>query len=181
MTDSTYIRPLQLSDALVSYKWRNNPRIWQFTGGKPDKVITPEMETEWLDAVLKRPNERRYAICDTPTNKYIGNIYLTDINGQEAHLHIFIGEIEYWGSGRAASASNLLAREAFTKLGLTTILALVKKDNRSAIALSRVCGYRLVEEFYSEEYSCQMLRLEYTIDMYHRDIAKKETGQVKTT
>ena len=56
------IRPLCIEDALTSYKWRNNPNIWKYTGNKPDKVITPEIETEWIKKVLKNENERRFAI-----------------------------------------------------------------------------------------------------------------------
>lgn len=52
MNDEVYIRPLELKDALVSYKWRNNPRIWRLTGSRPNTFVTPEIETEWLKHVL---------------------------------------------------------------------------------------------------------------------------------
>ena len=35
------IRPLEVSDALTSYKWRNDPEIWKYTGSRPDMEITP--------------------------------------------------------------------------------------------------------------------------------------------
>ena len=69
-----YIRPLTLEDAKTSYKWRNNPKVWELTGSKPDKYITEEMETEWLKNVLQRKNEKRFAVCVKDTDQYIGNI-----------------------------------------------------------------------------------------------------------
>ena len=49
-----YIRSLKREDALTSYKWRNNPLIWELTGSKPDIEITKEIELSWIDKILKR-------------------------------------------------------------------------------------------------------------------------------
>jgi hypothetical protein len=42
-----YIRPLQESDALISFTWRNNLEIWKYTASKPNKYITSEIELKW--------------------------------------------------------------------------------------------------------------------------------------
>ena len=54
------IRPLEENDALISYKWRNDPEVFKYTGRKYNKVIDLECERAWLRKVIKRPNEYRY-------------------------------------------------------------------------------------------------------------------------
>jgi len=63
-----FLRPLKVEDALTSYKWRNNPALWELTGSKPNRLITTEIETEWINKVLRRKDEIRFAICIDKTN-----------------------------------------------------------------------------------------------------------------
>ena len=103
-----YLRPLEINDSLVSYKWRNDSDIWVYTGNKPNRLITPEIEYNWLKDVLMRKDELRFAIVDKEKEKYIGNIQLTKMAFGSAEYHIFIGEKNYWGSGFAYEASKLM-------------------------------------------------------------------------
>jgi diamine N-acetyltransferase len=139
-----YLRPLQLEDAQVSWQWRNNPKLWRFTGSKPDKFITPEMETEWLASVLQRPDEKRFAIVMKENEKYIGNIFLTGIKDGVAEHHIFIGETDYWGKGRPAQASYLILEYAFQQLGLHTVYIITNKRNLPALAIANGLGWQEV-------------------------------------
>jgi RimJ/RimL family protein N-acetyltransferase len=141
MSDDVYIRPLELRDALVSWRWRNNPKLWKYTGAAPDRVITPEIETAWLAGVLQRPDEKRFAVCLREEDRYIGNIYLTGIGEEAAHIHIFIGEVECWGKGRAYNAACLLLDYAFGILGLKLIQAQIDPGNASSLALGRLMGF----------------------------------------
>jgi diamine N-acetyltransferase len=128
MTD-IYIRPLEERDAQVSYKWRNDAEIWKYTGSRPDKKITPEIETEWLINALKRNDEKRYAICLSETHEYIGNVQLTNITESEAEFHIFIGNKNYWGKKFGSTATKMIIEFAFTELQLERIYLSVHKDN----------------------------------------------------
>jgi RimJ/RimL family protein N-acetyltransferase len=143
MHEMVTIRPLEPDDYKVSYKWRNNPAIWQYTGTRPDKLITEEIEKEWLSTVLQRKDERRFAIC--VDSNYIGNIQLTSIANESAEYHIFIGEQEYWGKGIAAEASHLLLRYGFDVLGLNCIYLSVKEDNLNAIKLYERLSFRCAQ------------------------------------
>jgi len=130
--------PLRLEHALVSYRWRNDAQVWEFTFSKPDKLITPEIETAWLEGVLKRTNERRYAIlCD---GAYIGNVYLTDITARDAQFHIFIGETEYWGKGIATTVTRIVLDKA-KAMGLKHIWFLMKEKNLSVLVFSKKNGF----------------------------------------
>ncbi len=138
------IRPLNIADAKKSWLWRNDPNVWAFTGSKPNKFITEEMEMEWIKGVLARKNERRFAICiGDSVNEYVGNVQLTDITKRQAEFHIFIGEKEYWGKGIATLATNQILEVAFKELFLSSIYLYVKKENIAAIKVYQKCGFKI--------------------------------------
>lgn len=133
MSYKIYIRPLVENDAETSYRWRNDDEVWKHTGSRPDKEITIKMEREWIQKVLARPDEKRFAICLKETNEYIGNVQLTEINSYEAEFHIFIGEKKFWGKGLGTAATNSAVEYAFKNLNLQCVYLFVKKENIAAI------------------------------------------------
>lgn len=165
MNYSVYLRPLKIEDALTSYKWRNNPKIWRFTGNKPDKFITPEMETEWLKKTLERENEIRFAICTTANDTYIGNIFFTDVTATEAQLHIFIGDIDYWGGGRVYDAARLIIEYAFKELKLNYIYNLIKRGNVATLIAAKRLGFQLETELEGD-----LLKHIFTREMYEAGV-----------
>lgn len=140
------IRPLNLNDASISWKWRNNPLIWEKTGRKWNNPVTEEIERKWIEQILLEKNSARFAICLADFNLYIGNVQLTDIDEEKALFHIFIGEPEYWGRGIAKKASDLIIIHAKEKLYLKTILLKVKKNNLFAIKLYNSLGFLICGE-----------------------------------
>lgn len=135
------IRKLQEEDAQISFAWRNNPEIWKYTGSRPDRTITPEMEKAWINAVINRPDELRFAII--ADEEYVGNIYLTNIHDGSAVYHIFIGETRYWGKGVAFQASSQLIALA-KSIGLSKISLKVHHKNLQAIRLYEKLGFHLL-------------------------------------
>lgn len=133
------IRPLEKKDALVSWKWRNDQEIWKYTGSKPNKIITPEIELEWIINALSDVNTRRFAI--TVDDKYVGNIQLTNITNESAEYHIFIGDKDFLGKGIGFSATQQLLRFAKNSLNLKQIYLYVKKENENAVKLYQKCGF----------------------------------------
>lgn len=140
------IRPLTVSDAQISWRWRNDPDVWFYTGSKPDRVITPELEVSWIESALKRSDERRFAICLGEEGRYIGNCQLTGIDSIVAELHIFIGETIYHHLGIGTQAIRLVLEYAREELKLQRIHLMVHKENRSAIAAYQKCGFRLLAD-----------------------------------
>jgi RimJ/RimL family protein N-acetyltransferase len=141
-----YLRPLEENDAAVSFHWRNDERVWKHTGSRPDRLITQEIESDWMKAVLKRTNEKRFAICIEPTNEYIGNVQLTSITSSSAELHIFIGNVDFWGNKLGQKATESLLNIAFEKLNLKEVYLYVQVENKAAIAIYKKCGFNTVEE-----------------------------------
>jgi RimJ/RimL family protein N-acetyltransferase len=138
------IRPLEEADALLSYKWRNNPEIWKYTGNKPDKEITLEIEYEWIRNVLQRQTEKRFAICIGAEMEYIGNVQLTDITEEKAQFHIFIGVNKYHGLGIGTEATKLILDYGFKILRLNEIYLSVNKLNLPAIKSYEKCGFEII-------------------------------------
>lgn len=139
-----YVRPLEIKDALISFEWRNNDQVWEYTGGRPDRVITKEIETNWIKEAIKRPTEKRYAICLKENDQYIGNAQLTHINDTNAQFHIFIGEVDFWGKGVGSQATKKIIELAFGQLKLSNIYLYVRKEHKVAIELYRKCGFQVI-------------------------------------
>ncbi len=139
-----YLRRLRAGDHKVSYKWRNDSKVWALTGSRPDITVTEAIEKEWLERVMTEGNSMRNAICLKETDEYVGNVQLTSINGGAAEFHIFIGATEHWGKGIASIATRLMVEEGF-KSGLGSIYLFVSKENKQAIAVYNKCGFVVVE------------------------------------
>ena len=125
------IRPLEIEDASVSWKWRNDPEVWCFTGSRPDIEITHEIELDWIKKVLKEETSKRFAILVDET--YVGNIQLTDIHEKSAEYHIFIGEKSYWRKGISTIATYEILHYAKEELRLQNIYLSVREDNIHAV------------------------------------------------
>lgn len=162
MKEDVYIRPLVPSDALVSYEWRNNPKIWRFTGTRPTTYITPEMEMEWIMKVLQRPNEKRFAICRAQDHRYIGNIFFTDIENREAQMHIFIGDISFWGGDRAYQAICQIIEYGFKEIELEIVYSFVNPSNLAAVRLGLNAGFEETGSFYDVSKEMMLIRIEFT-------------------
>jgi GNAT superfamily N-acetyltransferase len=150
------IRPLNINDASVSWKWRNNPIIWEKTGRKWNNVVTEDIEKKWIEKTLTEKNAARFAICLVDNFLYIGNVQLTDILEGCAVFHIFIGVPEYWGKGIAKKATKLILTHAKDKLKLSKIILKVKKNNLIAINLYNSLGFII----YGEEVNDFLMRLD---------------------
>ena len=139
-----FLRRLEKNDAYVSYKWRNDPEVFKYTGMVYDHEITLETELHWIERVIKNDNEYRCAII--ADDCYVGNIYLTNIDKEKAEYHIFIGDKSYWGKGIAKKASIEILRYGFDKLNLKKIQLEVRPENNIAIRLYDKLGFAIVDE-----------------------------------
>ena len=134
------IRPLQHSDHRTSWKWRNDPAIWEYTGSRPDMLVDEATERTWIEQVLAQTDSMRYAICDETTDEYIGNVQITHIKNGVGEFHIFIGNKDYWGRGVGSQATRLMLQEAFAA-GLTAVYLHVHSQNKAAVAIYERCGF----------------------------------------
>lgn len=146
------IRELRPEDAEKSWKWRNDPEVWMLTGRKWNNPVDRETEETWIREAIRQPDSRRFAICVGDRQEYVGNVQLTNITENEAMLHLFIGEKQYWGKGVGTIATALLLEYAKTNLALKEIRLLVKKNNRPAIRIYQKAGFIVSHEVEDNNY-----------------------------
>lgn len=133
------IRTLVESDAYTSYRWRNDPEVFKYTGNTYQHEITLNTELDWIRRVIANVNDFRCAII--VDDIYVGNVYLTNISEGKAWFHIFIGDRMFWGKGVAKRASQLMFEYARTNLKLNTIQLSAHVNNISAIKLYKSLGF----------------------------------------
>jgi RimJ/RimL family protein N-acetyltransferase len=133
------IRLLKVEDANISYRWRNDPEVWKYTKNRPDRVITKEIEREWLEKTLKDNTKKRFAII--VDDKYIGNTQLTNITLTSAEYHIFIGEKDMWNKGIAKEVCKLMIKYAKEELMLHKIYFYVNPNNIASIKAHEKLGF----------------------------------------
>jgi len=126
-----YIRPLCFEDAQISYKWRNDPEVWKFTGSQPDREITHNIELDWIKKVIADDSGRRFAII--ADDQYVGNIQLTNIKDRKAEYHIFIGDKIWWGKGISYLATYQILHFAKEELHLEEVFLSVREENIAAV------------------------------------------------
>lgn len=145
------IRPLCIEDAKVSYRWRNDSDIWRYTGIRPNKEITEEIEIDWIKKVIIDETSKRFAIL--VNDQYVGNIQLTNISQEkkDAEYHIFIGEKNFWGKGIATLATSQIIEYAKEWLRLESIYLFVKPENKSAINVYQKSGFKKINEDFRME------------------------------
>lgn len=142
MDNPVYLRPLVVTDAMVSYQWRNDPEVWVYTEFKPSHPgITMEKETEWLRLKLEKETDRRLAICLKDTAQYIGNVQLIDVNDGQAEFHMFIGERQFWGKGIGKAAAKLILERAFEEMMLETVFLFVHEDHTAGLSIYKKFGF----------------------------------------
>lgn len=137
-----YLRAFEPDDYKISIRWRNDNEIWSMLGGRK-YFVSEAYEQKWVNDVIHNNKDVRLAVCDKETDKYIGNVYLTDIDyvNRTAVSHVLIGDHDYWGRGMATDAYVLLLDYAFNELNLNRIEALVLETNIGSLKLHKKCGY----------------------------------------
>lgn len=138
-----YLRALELEDYKTSVHWRNDDEITSKLGGSKFFVST-ETEKQWVQSTISQGKDIKLAICTLDENKYIGNVYLTDINyiNRTAISHILIGDHAYWNNGYGTEAMFLILDYAFNHKNLNRIEAHVLEDNIGSCKMHEKLGYK---------------------------------------
>ena len=153
-----YLRPLRVEDASTSYKWRNDSGLWTYTGSHPDRIVTEEMEKEWAAAVIGDATRINFAICESRSGKYIGNVYLVHVANQEGELGLFIGDRSAHGHGYGGMALEALKEIVRRDFHLKRINIRVRKENLAAYKTYLYCGARIVRR--DEDWIVMVIELE---------------------
>lgn len=137
-----YLRAFEPEDYKTSIKWRNDDQIWSQLGGVK-YFVSEAYEKKWVEEAIFNQSVIRLAVCLKENNRYIGNVYILDINQRDrkGNTHVLIGERDCWGKGYATEAYNLLLEYAFCERAFHRFGAHVLADNKASIALHKKCGF----------------------------------------
>jgi diamine N-acetyltransferase len=136
------LRPLRVTDAEMTLRWRNSPRAFLLNPG----ARTVQQQRAWIAA---RPNTEYNFIIELGMKEPVGMLSLVDIDFQHRRAepaHFLIGEpdlVKPYGPGCIAAEAELLLFElAFDTLGLHRLDGTMAEDNTGMIAWNRYIGFR---------------------------------------
>ena len=155
------LREQTKNDARISYKWRNDNKVWNKTigGGKfiKDKHINIKDEIIWFNKVKKNKSRKNLSIL-VDANKLIGYIYFTNIEKRKAQFHIVIGNKLFWNKGYGYRATILSLYFAKINYNLKNFYLYVRKDNIPAKKIYNKIGFKV-----SNVYKNDILKMEYKL------------------
>ena len=144
MEERIYLRALELDDYKTSIKWRNDSQIWEMLGG-PKYFVSEAYERKWVENTIFNPKDVKLAVCLLEDGKYIGNVYMTDIDeiNRSCHSHVLIGDKDYWGKGYAREALMKAIEYMFNERNMHRIQANVLETNTQSLKMHKKCGYKV--------------------------------------
>lgn len=142
-----YLRPLEMSDVPLLYRWINDPEVTQFLNRRLPATMTEE--EEFVRDSGKKPGNIVLMIVlkgKTPAeDRPIGTMGVHGIERENgvASTGALIGEKDCWGKGYGARAKTLFLDFLFNTLNLRKIYSHVLATNPRSRAYSERCGYVL--------------------------------------
>lgn len=139
-----YLRALEPEDYKTSIKWRKDDQIWEMLGGTK-YFVSEAYEKKWVEDTIFSSKDLKLAICLCEDDRYIGNVYMTDLNmiNRTCSSHILIGEKDCWGKGYAREALMQAIDYVVKERGIQRIEALVLESNTQSLRMHEKCGYVL--------------------------------------
>ncbi|WP_418878450.1 GNAT family N-acetyltransferase [Xylanibacter rarus] len=144
MEERIYLRALEIDDYKISIKWRKDDQIWNMLGG-PKYFVSEAYEKKWVEDTIFNSKDVKLAICLIENDKYIGNVYMTDIDeiNRSCNSHVLIGDKNYWGKGYAREALLKAIKYMFEERNIHRIQANVLESNELSLKMHKKCGYKV--------------------------------------
>lgn len=144
MERRVYLRALEPDDYKTSIAWRKDDAIWDMLGGTK-YFVSEAYEKSWVEKTIFDSKDLKLAVCLKENNRYIGNVYMTDINmtNRSCLSHVLIGDKEFWGQGYAREALMLAIDYMFKERNIHRIQANVLESNTASLRMHEKCGYKI--------------------------------------
>ena len=144
------LRPLQVSDAEITFIWRNSAKAKYLN----QSAGSLEKQTHWI---ASRPASEYNFVIELKTGHPIGMLSLTEVDTINRHAEpgrFLIGdEAAAQGVPAAVEAMKLLYEFAFDKLGLIRVCGLIAANNTLMIKWQKYLGMK--EEGRLRNHICQ--------------------------
>jgi CMP-N-acetylneuraminic acid synthetase/RimJ/RimL family protein N-acetyltransferase len=134
------LRPATPGDLARLWEWRND--VDTRRASFDETPVSIEAHTRWLEQTLGRPDRRLYVA--TSGGEEVGTARL-DIADGGAEVSVTVSPA-HRGRGLGPAVLEALARQAFGPLGLSRLVARVKRDNAASRAVFARAGYLLVDD-----------------------------------
>lgn len=144
MESRVYLRALEPDDYKTSIKWRKDDEIWGMLGGAM-YYVSEAYEKKWVEDAIFNSKDIKLAVCEKESNKYIGNVYATDIDliNRSCTSHVLIGDHDFWNRGFAPEAYQLLLNFLFNERNINRVQALVLESNVASLKMHQKVGFKI--------------------------------------
>ena len=144
MESRVYLRALEPDDYKTSIKWRKDDEIWGMLGGAK-YFVSEAYEKKWVEDSIFNSKEIKLAVCEKESNKYIGNVYATNIDliNRSCTSHVLIGEHDFWNRGFASEAYRLLLEFLFYERNINRVQAFVLESNVASMKMHQKAGFKI--------------------------------------
>jgi CMP-N-acetylneuraminic acid synthetase/RimJ/RimL family protein N-acetyltransferase len=135
VTPQVRLRPVTAADRLALWRWRNDPATRRASFDR--REIPLEEHTRWLERSLALRERKLWIVVAGAAA--VGTVRL-DVEDRAGTVSIALAP-QARGRGLGVAALHALAGEGFGPLGLATLRARVRPDNRASLAAFRRAGY----------------------------------------
>ena len=144
MESRVYLRALEPDDYKTSIEWRRDNEIWGMVGSTK-YFVSEAYEKKWVEDTIFNSRDIKLAVCEVGSNKYIGNVYATDIDqtNRSCTTGVLIGNHDYWGQGYASEAIRLLLDYLFNERNINRVQAYVLESNVASMKMHQKVGYKI--------------------------------------
>jgi diamine N-acetyltransferase len=153
--------PLALEHLPLVMTWVNDREVMQYFAARQTD-ITEEEERRYLATLLASKSDRAWSIFEGDT--YVGQCSINQIYWPARNGRLFIVvRKEHQGRRLGPRAIELLLERAWSELGLHKVWLIVRRDNRSALAMYTRLGFDfegvLRDEYFVQDVFHDMVRM----------------------
>lgn len=151
--------PLEKKFLDIVSKWNYDTDINFYFSKRPP--YSYEQQLQWLEKTINDSSKKKYIIIHQANQKPIGLVSLMkiDLSEHKAEFGITIGEKNYWGTGVAKAASNMLLHYAFQILHLNEIYLTVFEANSRAIQFFTNLGFIKTGVRFSNDHGNEVIEM----------------------
>lgn len=138
---STFLRPLEKSDAPALARWFNDPEVRR--GLASYRPVSLESEEQLLARFAQSDTDFVLGIGRCEDGALLGTTGLHHIDARNRHamFGIVLGDTSAWGKGHGTEATRLMAGWAFDSLNLNRVWLQVFEDNLRAVRVYEKVGF----------------------------------------
>lgn len=175
MNERVYLRALEPEDYKTSIKWRKDDAIWEMLGGTK-YFVSSAYEKKWVEDTIYNSKDVKLAICLCENDRYIGNVYMTNIDQlrRSCHSHILIGEKDCWGKGYAREALLKAVFYMIEERNIHRIQATVLESNEQSLNMHKKCGYKIDGLLRDSVYKNGKFQNQYILSLLDTDLDCQE-------